>query len=64
LDKTHKLPGWIHVVCGTWMPKVHIADQTNITGFDIREIPEKNWKSVISLSFLSLLIATFPSNAV
>ncbi|KAG2174923.1 hypothetical protein INT43_005985 [Umbelopsis isabellina] len=45
LDPSHKIPGWIHVVCGTWMPNVHIADQKNITGFNIREIPERNWKS-------------------
>ncbi|KAJ2957632.1 hypothetical protein NQZ79_g6695 [Umbelopsis isabellina] len=45
LDPSHKIPGWIHVVCGTWMPKVHIADQTNITGFNIRDIPDRNWKS-------------------
>ncbi|KAI8579324.1 hypothetical protein K450DRAFT_242684 [Umbelopsis ramanniana AG] len=43
LDKVHQYPGWIHVVCGTWMPNVQISDANAVIGFDIREIPEKSW---------------------
>jgi hypothetical protein len=46
LDSFHQIPGWIHVVCGTWMPNVHISDAIRIKGFDIRDISEKNWTYV------------------